>query len=71
MFVQNKGAELILLLNHLYIDTCASYPSTPYAHLLDNLMKQLRGLCGYMNSGSTAIDMAGDLGAIKKISLNK
>jgi hypothetical protein len=46
VFVQNKGKELILLPDHLYIDTCASYPSMPYAHLLDNLMRQLRGLLG-------------------------
>jgi hypothetical protein len=33
MFMQNKGAELIFSPDHLYINTCASYPSTPYAHL--------------------------------------
>jgi hypothetical protein len=71
MFVQNKGAESILSPDHLYIDTCASYPSMPYAHLLDNLMKQLHGLRGHTNSGSTAMDMAGNLGAIKKMWLNK
>jgi hypothetical protein len=70
MFVQIKGAESILIPNHLYINTCASYPSMPYAHLLINLMEQLRGLCGHTNSGSTMMDMAGDLGAIKKMWLN-
>ncbi len=71
MFVQNKGAESILSLDHLYIDTCASYPSTPYAHLLDNPMKQLCSLCGHSNSRSTTLDMAGNLSAIKKMWLNK
>ncbi len=45
--------------------------STPYAHLLNNLMKQLCGLCGHTNSGSTMMDMVGNLGAIKKMWLNK
>jgi hypothetical protein len=72
MFMQNKGVELILSMDHLHIDTCASYPSMPYAHLLNNLMKQLRGLCGHTNFGSTAMeDMAGNFGAIKKMWLNK
>ncbi len=62
---------MILSPDHLYIDTCASYPSTPHAHLLDNLMEQLQGLCGHTNSGSTTIDMAGDLSPIKKMWLNK
>jgi hypothetical protein len=67
MFLQNKGAEPILSLDHLYIDTCASHQSMPYAHLLDNLMQYLCGLHGHTNSRSTAMDMAGDLGAIKKM----
>jgi hypothetical protein len=70
MFVQNNGAKSILLPDHLYIDMCASYPSTLYAPLLNNLMKQLCGLCGHTNSKSTAMDMAGNLGAIKKMWLN-
>jgi hypothetical protein len=71
MFMKNKGAELIILLDHLYINTCASYPSMPYAHLLDNLMKHLRGFCSHTISRSTTMDMADDLGAIKKMWLNK
>jgi hypothetical protein len=71
MFVQNKGAESILSPDHLYTNTCASYPSTPYAHLLNNLMKQLCGFCGHTNSVSTTIDMAGKLGTIKKMWLNE
>jgi hypothetical protein len=34
-------------------------------------MEQLQGLCGHTNSGSTTIDMAGDLSPIKKMWLNK
>jgi hypothetical protein len=71
MFMQNKGAESVLSPDHLYINTCASYPSTPYAHLLDNLMKKLHGLRGHTNSGSTTMDMAGNLGTMKKMWLNK
>jgi hypothetical protein len=71
MFVQNKGAELILSLDHLYIDTCASYPSMLYTYQLDNLMKQLCGLCGHTNCRSTCMDMAGDLDGIKKMWLNE
>ncbi len=37
----NKGVRGILLPNHLYINTCATYPSMPYAGLLANLKKQL------------------------------
>jgi hypothetical protein len=70
MFVQNKDAEPILSPDHLKISTCASYPSMPCAHLLNNLMKQLRGLHGHTNSRSTAMDMDGNLGVIKKMGLN-
>jgi hypothetical protein len=67
----NKGVRGILSPNHLYIDTCATYPSTPYAKLLANLMKQLSGLLGHTNSGSTRMDKAGKLGMIKQMWLNK
>ena len=40
MLMQAKGIALILLPDHLYIDNCVSYPSTPHVHLLDNLRKQ-------------------------------
>ncbi len=67
----NKGVRGILLPNHLYIDTCVIYPSTPYAELLANLKKQLRGLLGHTNSGSMRMDEAGKLGMIKQMWLNK
>jgi hypothetical protein len=66
-----QGAELILLPDNLHIDTRASYPSMPYAYLLDNLINQLYCLRGHTNSVSTAMDMAGELCAIKKMMLNK
>ncbi len=71
LFEQNKGAESILSPDHLYINTCASYPKLLYAHLLDNLMKQLCDLCGHTNSRSPTMDMVGNLGAIKKMWLNE
>jgi hypothetical protein len=46
-FENGGGVRGILSPDHLYIDTCTTYASTPYAHLLENLKKQLRGLCGH------------------------
>ncbi len=37
--------------DHLYIDTCASYASTPYCELLDNIHKVDRGLVGHSTCG--------------------
>ena len=39
-----RGVRGILLKHHIYIDTCASYASTPYPDLLKNIDKQRRGL---------------------------
>ncbi|KAL3810038.1 hypothetical protein ACHAXA_000207 [Cyclostephanos tholiformis] len=66
-----KGARGMLSPDHIYIDTCASYASMPYKEILTNLQKQLRGLCGHTNSGSTVMDQAGALGAVKKVWLNE
>jgi hypothetical protein len=66
-----RGVCGILSPDHLYIDICATYASTPYAHLLNYLRKQMHGLCGHTNSGSMTMDKAGNLGAIKKMWLNK
>jgi hypothetical protein len=66
-----RGVRGILSPDHLYINTCATYASMPYTHLLDILRKQMRGLCGHTNSGLTTMDEAGNLGAIKKMWLNK
>ena len=41
MMVQENGLTSILSPHHIYIDTCASYSSTPHPHLLDNLKKQM------------------------------
>ncbi len=70
-FGNSGGVRDILSPDHLYIDMCATYASTPYAHLLENLKKQLWGLCGHTNSGSSTMDEAGTLGAVKKMWLNK
>jgi hypothetical protein len=65
------GMHGILSPNHLYIDTCVTYTSTPYGEILENLKKQLHGLCGHTNSGSMTMDKVGALGAVKKMWLNK
>ena len=36
-FTQAKGVRGLLHPNHLYINMCASYTSTPYRDLLDNI----------------------------------
>ncbi len=61
----------ILSPHHMYIDTCASYASTPYAHLLTNLKKQAHGLMGHSNAGSCSMSLSGEMGALKKVWLNK
>jgi hypothetical protein len=66
-----RGVRGILSKHHVYIDTCASYASTPYPELLKNIDKQRRGLVGHSNAGSCAMDTAGDLGAIKQMWLNE
>jgi hypothetical protein len=61
----------ILSPEHMYIDTCASYASTPYAHLLTNLTKQARGLVGHSNAGLCSMSSSGEIGALKKVWPNK
>jgi hypothetical protein len=56
---------------HLYINTCASYASTPYRKHLGNVEMQERGLVGHSNAGLCGMDTAGDMGAIKQMWLNK
>jgi len=56
---------------HAYIDTCASYSSTPYPELLSNVKKQARGLIGHSNAGSCGMDSSGSLGALKQVWLNE
>ncbi len=49
---QAKGVRDILSPHHMYINTCASYTSTPSAHLLTNVKKQARGPVGHSNASS-------------------
>ncbi len=68
---KEKGVQGILSKYHLYIDTCASYASTPYCKHLGNLEVQEPGLVGHSNVGSCGMDTARDMGPIKLMWLNK
>ncbi len=68
---QAKGVQGILSPYHAYINTCASYLSTPYPELLLNLKKELHGLTGHSNAGLCGIDLSGLLGALEQVWLNK
>ena len=61
----------ILSPHHMYIDTCTSYTSTLYAHLFTNVKKQARGLMGHSNTGLCSMSSSGEMGALKKVWLNK
>lgn len=54
----------VLQPNHLYIDMCAGYASTPYQSLLKNVMEADRGFVGHSNCGSTTMAKVGNLGSI-------
>jgi hypothetical protein len=64
-----KGCKLectgILNPNHLYINTCATYGSTPYAHFLEHPKKQRSYLRGHTNAGSAVMTHAGTMGDLK------
>ena len=47
---QEQGVRGILNQDHVYIDTCATYASTPNPELLSNVKKEKRGLIGYTNA---------------------
>jgi len=66
-----KGYGALLNKWHLFIDTCASYASTTYPEILENLRQQKMCLRGHTNTGSTTIDHAGELGDIKPMWLNE
>jgi hypothetical protein len=68
---QAKGVQGILSPYHAYIDTCASYSSTPYPELLSNLKKQARGLISHSNAGLCRMGSSGSLGALKQVWLNE
>ncbi len=66
-----KGVQGILFPYHVFINTCASYVSTPHKSFLKNLRLQEHGLVGHSNAGSCGMDEAGTMGAIKKMWYNK
>jgi hypothetical protein len=66
-----KGVQGLLSPDHIYIDTCGSYASTPYKNILGSLKEQQWGLCGHTNLGSMMMDQAGSLGAMEKVWLNE
>ncbi len=68
---QAEGVRGILSPYRAYIDTCASYSSTPYLELLANLKKEPRGLIGHSNAGSCGMDSSGSLGAVEQVWLNE
>jgi hypothetical protein len=66
-----KGIHGILSPHHVYIDTCASYASTPYPHLLKNLKKEEPALVGHSNMGSGGMEMSSEMGAVEQMWLNE
>ena len=65
------GVRGLLDPNHLYIDTCASYASTPYRSLLEDVHEVQRGLVGHSNCGSTTMNEVGNLGKIEGMWVNE
>ena len=57
--------------NHLYIDTCASYTSTPYGSFLQDVHEVSHGLNGDSNCGLTTMNKVGNLGKIERMWLKK
>jgi hypothetical protein len=55
----------------MYIDTCTSYASTLYPHLLKNLKKEERALVGHSNMGLGGMEMSGKMGAVEQMWLNE
>lgn len=62
---KGPGIRGILHRDHLYINTCASYASTPYRSLLGNVHRPSRGLVGYSNCSSMTMTEMGQLGKIQ------
>ena len=56
------GVRGLLNPHHLYIDTCASYASTPYRDIVKDVHEVSRGLVGHSNCGSTTMNKIGNLG---------
>ena len=68
---QAKGVRGILSPHHMYVDMCTSYASTPFTYLLTNVKEQARVLMGDSNAGSCSMNSSGEVGALKKVRLNK
>jgi hypothetical protein len=68
---EEKGVQGILLKYHLYINTCASYASTPYREHLGNVEVQECGLVGHSNVGLRRMDTIIDMEAIEQMWLNE
>ena len=68
---QEQVVRGILSEDHAYVDTCATYASTPYPELISNIRKEKRGLIGHTNAGSTGMELAGNLCAVPKMWVNK
>jgi hypothetical protein len=66
-----KGVRAILPPDHIYIDTCASYPCTPYPEIMSNIKTKHQGLIGHSNFDSSTMSKAGDLGAISQVWVNR
>ncbi len=69
--IKPTGVRGLLHPDHLYIDTCASYASTPYRELLDNVREVDRGLVRHSNCGSTSMNEVGSLGKLDGMLLNE
>ncbi len=68
---RQKECEAFYPPYHAYIDTCASYSSTPYPELLSNLKKQARGLIGHSNAGSCGMDSSGSFRDLEQVWFNE
>ncbi len=68
---QAKGVQCILSLYRTYIDTCASYASTPYPGLHLSLKKEPYRLVLHSNAGSCGMDSGSMFGVLKQVWLNK
>ena len=68
---QEQGVRGILSEDHVYINTCATYASTKNPELHSNIKKEKRGLIGHTNSGSTGMELAGNLRAAPKMWMNE
>jgi hypothetical protein len=68
---EKRGIHGILSPHHMYIDTCATFASTPYPHLLANLKKEEHALMGHSNMGSGRMEMSSKMGAVNQMWLNE